>query len=174
MEVINNFLANYNSILIMLMSVLICAFIVLTFINIYKLDKVNERFDKIVNEIDGHDLEKTILNYYDVINEIARKNKDMQQTIQKIEGNLALCIQKVGVVRYNAFEDVGSDLSFAVAMLDSNDNGFILNGIYSRESSTTYSKPVIGGKSKYPLSAEEIQALDLAKKNYEQRMYLSK
>jgi len=47
---------------------------------------------------------------------------------------------KVGVVRYNAFDDVGSDLSFSIALLDDNDNGVVISGIYSRESSTTYAK----------------------------------
>jgi hypothetical protein len=66
---------------------------------------------------------------------------------------------------------VGSNLSFAIAMLDSNDNGFIINGVYTRDSSTTYAKPVISGKAKYTLSAEEMQALDLAKRNYNERKY---
>jgi len=60
---------------------------------------------------------------------------------------------------------VGSNLSFAIALLDGNDNGIVLNGIYSRESTTTYAKSIINGQSKYALSAEEIQAIDIARKS---------
>ena len=102
------------------------------------------------------------------------KNEIMEQKLNKLEGDLRLCVQKVGVVRYNAFDNVGSDLSFAITLLDSNDNGVIINGVYSRESSTTYAKPVVAGQSKYTLSAEELQSLELAKKNHREREYLTK
>ena len=72
------------------------------------------------------------------------------------------CIQKIGIVRYNAFKDTGSDLSFALALLDSKDNGVVLNGIYSREMSNIYAKPVEKGVSKYVLSDEEKQAIEKA------------
>ena len=72
------------------------------------------------------------------------------------------CIQKIGIVRYNAFKDTGSDLSFALAMLDEKNNGVVLNGIYSREMSNIYAKPVEKGKSKYTLSEEEQQAIQKA------------
>ena len=75
---------------------------------------------------------------------------------------LILLIQKVGVVRYNAFENTGSDLSFALALLDNKDNGIVLNGIFSRESSNLYAKPVISGKSSYSISEEEEKAIEKA------------
>ena len=70
------------------------------------------------------------------------------------------CIQKVGIVRYNAFKDTGSDLSFALALLDENNDGVVLNGIYSREMSNIYAKPVKNGKSSYTISEEEQQAIN--------------
>lgn len=75
---------------------------------------------------------------------------------------LTFAIQKVGFVRYNAFGDMGSELSFSIAFLDNFLNGFILTSIYGREHSTCYAKPIKDGKSIYPLSAEEIQAIDRA------------
>ena len=64
-------------------------------------------------------------------------------------------IQKVGIIRYNAYKDTGSDLSFTLALLDENNNGVVLNGIYSREMSNIYAKPIENGKSTYTLSDEE-------------------
>ena len=72
---------------------------------------------------------------------------------------MAKCIQKVGIVRYSAFKDTGSDLSFAVAMLDENNDGVVFNGIYSREMSNIYAKPVKNGVSEYTLSEEEKEAI---------------
>ena len=73
------------------------------------------------------------------------------------------CLQKIGIVRYSAFSDVGSDLSFTLAMLDAKDNGVILNGIYSADSSNIYAKPITNGTSTYALSQEEKEALEKAK-----------
>ena len=72
------------------------------------------------------------------------------------------CIQKIGIVRYNAYSDAGNDLSFAVALLDNKNNGIVFNGIYSREMSNIYAKPVVNGKSKYNITEEENQALEKA------------
>ena len=66
------------------------------------------------------------------------------------------------MVRYSAFKDTGSDLSFALAMLDDNNNGVILNGIYSREMSNIYAKQVTNGTAVNKLSEEEKEALQKA------------
>ena len=83
----------------------------------------------------------------------------------RLDSDIASCIQKVGIVRYNAFRDVGSDLSFAIALLDGNDTGVILNGLYGSDSSNIYAKPIKGGVSTYQLSEEEKYALEIAEQN---------
>ena len=72
------------------------------------------------------------------------------------------CLQKVGMVRYNAFQDTGSDLSFTLALLNEDNNGVVLNGIYSREMSNIYAKQVQEGKTSGKLSEEEKEALEIA------------
>ena len=72
-------------------------------------------------------------------------------------------MQKVGLIRYNAYGDTGSDLSFTMALLDADDNGVVVNGLYSRDSSSIFAKPLAKGETKYNLSAEEIQAIDIAR-----------
>lgn len=135
-----------------------------------KLKKLRNKYNKFMsglssnNNIEGM-LEESIAK----VHEVAGKNKEIENQINHIERTLMNCLQKVGVVRFNAFENVGSDLSFSIALLDDSDNGIALSGIYSRDSSSTYAKPIVGGKSKYPLSAEELQALDIAKKIYRER-----
>jgi hypothetical protein len=68
------------------------------------------------------------------------------------------------IVRFNAFEDTGSDLSFAVALLDADYNGVVLSSIFGRNESRTYAKPVVAGQSSYFLTNEEKEALDMARK----------
>ena len=90
---------------------------------------------------------------------------DLSCFIDTLDNDIDTCIQKIGLVRYNAFKDVGSDLSFAIAMLDRNDNGVILNGLYGSESSNIYAKPIKNGISKYQLSEEEKTALEIAEQS---------
>lgn len=71
-------------------------------------------------------------------------------------------IQKVGLIRYNPFEEMGGNLCFALALLDGEDNGVVLNGIHSRTGSFTYAKPIEMGVSIYMLSDEEKQAVKMA------------
>ncbi len=68
-------------------------------------------------------------------------------------------VQRIGVIRFNAFPDTGSDLSFAIAMLDAHDNGFVISSLYGRNESRTYAKPIRAGTSTYSLSQEEKEAL---------------
>ena len=139
--------------------------------NRIRLNKLKIKYNKFMSGLSGANIEQILENCLDKVHSVSKKNKDIETHINNIERNLLHCIQKVGVVRYNAFDNVGSDLSFSIALLDSSDNGLVISGIYSRDSSYTYAKPVFGGRSKYTLSAEEIQALDIAKKTHREKLY---
>jgi hypothetical protein len=142
--------------------------------NRLNLKKFRAKYNKLMAGAGEIGVEQLLETCIDKVNDIAAKNKEIENEINNIERSLLQCFQKLGVVRYNAFDNVGSDLSFSVALLDNNDNGVVMSGIYSRDSSSTYAKPVLSGKSKYSLSAEEIQALEIAKKNYRDRPYTEK
>ncbi|NLL04616.1 MAG: DUF4446 family protein [Clostridiaceae bacterium] len=139
-------------------------FISLILTNI-KFNKLNKKYSKFFNNSDNSNIERLVEENIDLCYEIMNKNKDIESSLNSIERNILQCVQKVGIVRYNAFDNVGSNLSFAIAILDGYDNGIVLNGIYSRETTTTYAKAIVNGQSKYVLSAEEIQAIDMAKKH---------
>lgn len=130
-----------------------------------KIQKLKEKYNKFMNGFGEVNMEQLLERCIDNINKVGEKNREIELHINNLERNLIQCVQKVAVVRYNAFDDVGSDLSFSVAMLNSNDDGIVLSSIYSRDSSISYAKPVIGAKSKYTLSAEEIQAIEMARKS---------
>lgn len=141
--------------------------------NRLRLKKLREKYTKFMNGLSDRNIEQLLDTCIDKVNSVSIKNKELENQINDLDRSILQCFQKIGVVRYNAFDNVGSDLSFAVALLDNNDNGIIISGIYSRESSSTYAKPLISGKSKYALSAEEIQAVDIARKSHRERYYTS-
>lgn len=135
-----------------------------------KLKKLRSKYNKFMSGLsENNNIEGMLQEYMAKVHEVGSKNKEIENQINHVERTLLLCIQKVGIVRFNAFDNVGSDLSFAISLLDNYDNGVVISGIYSRDSSSTYAKPVVGGKSKYPLSAEELQALDIAKRIYREK-----
>jgi len=138
-----------------------------------KIKKLRARYNNFMNGLsDNKNIEELLDYFIEQVNKVASKNREIELHINGLERNLINCLQKVGVVRFNAFDDVGSDLSFSIALLDSNDNGLVLSSIYARDSSSTYAKPVISGKSRYPLSAEEIKAIDIARKSFNEIKYL--
>ena len=105
----------------------------------------------------------------EVIAEQVKRMKNMEGDIEKlVEWNEKLqkiadiSIQKVGVIRFNPFKDTGGDQSFAIALLDKNDNGLVISSLYSREGTRIYTKPVKGGVSDYHLSEEEKKAITKA------------
>ena len=110
----------------------------------------------------GENLDKMLSNYISDVKGVKKDNQEIINYYTKLDADIENSIQKVGLVRYNAFKDVGSDLSFALALLDRENNGIVLNGIYGSESSNIYAKPVKRGESTYQLSQEEKSAIDIA------------
>ena len=137
--------------------------LILLIYNIIKTNKIGKKYKEFMRKIgNGKDLEEDLENYIHRVERVEKQNGEIVQTCNEMSKSLEKCIQKVGVVRYNAFENTGSDLSFALALLDNKDNGIVLNGIFSRESSNLYAKPVISGKSSYSISEEEEKAIEKA------------
>jgi len=89
------------------------------------------------------------------IKKLVRFSRDLEKMASQ-------SIQRIGFVRFNPFKDTGGDQSFAIALLDSKDNGLVISSLYSREGTRIYSKPIEAGQSKYPLSKEEMEALKKA------------
>lgn len=139
---------------------------ILVIINIIYTIMMKKKYLDFMKKLgNGKNLDEMLKKYLDDVREIKKDNSEIKAYYTKLDNDIDTCIQKIGLVRYNAFKDVGSDLSFAIAMLDRNDNGVILNGLYGSESSNIYAKPVKNGISKYQLSEEEKTALDIAEQS---------
>ena len=139
-----------------MVGILTIGFISILYSNIKLKNKYNKFMKKIGN---GKNIEEDLENYMYRVERVERQNAEIISYCKNLDDEVAKCIQKVGMVRYSAFKDTGSDLSFAVAMLDENNDGVVFNGIYSREMSNIYAKPVKNGVSEYTLSEEEKEAI---------------
>jgi hypothetical protein len=139
--------------------------------NKVKIKKLKNKYNKFMNGLSDASIEEVLDDCIDKVNNVIGKNKDIEYQLNTIKRNMYYCVQKVGIVRYNAFDDVGSDLCFSIALLDNNDDGIVISSLYARDSSSTYAKPVLRGKSKYALSAEEIKAIDDARKTHISNTY---
>ena len=128
-----------------------------------KFSSINKKYRIFINKLgNGNNIQEDLENYMYRVERVEKQNAEILNYTKMIQQDLTKCIKKVGIVRYNAFKDTGSDLSFALALLDENNNGVVLNGIYSREMSNIYAKPVNNGESSYTISEEEREAIKKA------------
>lgn len=131
-----------------------------------RINKIEDRYLKLVRGTNVKNLESTIVDYFDRIDETKGKIDEVCDEMKSIDKRIGRCVQKMAIMRYQAFNDVGSDLSYSMALLDYKDNGVILTSIYGRNESTSYAKPIDKGISRYALSEEEQEVLEKAINDY--------
>jgi len=144
------------------MFVAILILLILLIFQIRQSSKLQKRLDKFTLGKDGKSLEKDIVGIYEdnkFLKITVEKNK---KDIDKIFENLEDTFQKMGIVKYDAFRQMGGQLSFSLALLDENNNGFIINSVHSTEGCYSYTKEIRNGESSISLSEEEQRALNLA------------
>lgn len=145
------------------LAVLMLIVLILLIIQIVKVNRLRKRLDRFVLGKDGTSLEEDILKLFDdnqLLKEGAEKNR---QDIDTIFKRLQTVYQKMGLVRYDAFNQMGGQLSYSLALLDENNNGFIINSVHSTEGCYSYSKEIRNGDNSISLSQEEAEALAIAK-----------
>lgn len=140
--------------------------IILYVLNSIKLSKLRNGYSEFMSRLgNGNNVEEILKEYIKNVDEIKTDNKEIKKYCDKINQKAELCICKTGLVRYNAYKDTGSNLSFALALLNEKDDGIVLNGIYARDSSNIFCKTVKNGKSEYAISDEEAEAIEKAVNN---------
>ena len=148
-------------ILMIMLLLIILLFVLLISVNM-KYNRLKSSYASFMRGRDGKNLEKSILekfNELDVVTNIARQNR---QDVKEIYRRLQDGYQKVGIVKYDAFNEMGGKLSFALTLLDGNNNGYIINAMHSREGCYTYIKEIVKGQSYIELAEEEAESLERA------------
>lgn len=162
MEGIINSLNDYMIYILGGMAIIILLLFILVLVLMKSVSKLEKRFRRLMRGTNNKNLEELILSELDKIEEANDNSQEALGKCEKLREQMKDCVQKVAIMRYKAFEDVGSDLSFSVAILDENNDGVMITGIYARQESTTYAKPIDKGISRYDLSEEEIYVLNEA------------
>lgn len=140
--------------------------LVLYIISNIKLSKLRKNYSDFMSKLGkGDNIDEMLKKYIEQAQEISAENKEIEKYCEKLDNRANKCMQKIGLVRYNAYKDTGSNLSFTLAILNDEDDGIVLNGIYARDSSNIYCKTVEKGSSSYALSKEEEQAIEIAVKS---------
>lgn len=137
--------------------------LVLVIIMLAKISKINKRCNSFMRGKNGKSLEQDIVRLYEDNQVLKSGMNDNKRDIRSISKQLTKAVQKVGIVRYDAFQTMGGKLSYSLVMLDENDNGFILNTIHSSEGCYSYTKDIINGRCDISLSEEEQKAIDMAR-----------
>jgi hypothetical protein len=155
MNTLNILFRGYNYVIVLVAAAFILILLVWNIILSSKLASLGGKYKKFMRGSSGKNFETMLLDHVSDIEAAIERVNIMNEDLVNLKNQMDKCVQKCNIVRYNAFKDTGSDLSFSLALLDNFNDGFIITGIYGRNESITYAKPVSKGVSKYPLSVEE-------------------
>lgn len=159
---LGSFDLGYLFVAVAVLTVIMLAVIILLIVQIKKVNGLKRRLDKFLLGKDGMSLEQDIIGLCEdnkfLKNSTDKNKKDIRNLYKQIE----TAYQKMGLVKYDAFNQMGGQLSFSLALLDENDNGFILNSVHSTEGCYSYTKEIKNGVSAIFLGTEEAEALAIA------------
>ena len=148
-------------ILIGMLILIIVLFCMVMRVNL-KYSRLKSSYTSFMRGKNGKNLEESILEQFSEVDKFTQMVAKNRQDIKKIREDIVNNFQKVGILRYDAFNEMGGNLSFALTLLDVNNNGFIINSMHSREGCYNYIKEIVKGESYIELSEEEAESLERA------------
>jgi len=154
---------NTEMILIIVLAIIAVILLALVVVLFVKMDKLNKKLRMFMSGKDGASLEDSLQileeDVFALKEHATRTKREIKNIYKKQESNF----QKLGLVKYDAFQQMGGQLSFSLALLDEHNDGFLINSVHSTEGCYSYTKPILGGECELALGKEEQQALDIAK-----------
>ena len=150
------------AIVILSLGIITVLLLIMTVICVVQTNKLYRKYDRFMRGSDAESLEDIIAEQIEEIKELKVQDRYNKDTMKTLTRNVKSSYQKFGMVKYNAFKGMGGNLSFAIALLDMNNTGFILNSVHSREGCYLYIKMVEKGETDIILGTEEKEALEQA------------
>ena len=142
---------------------LMLIFVIISIVQTCRVKKLEKKYNKFMKGKEAESLEDEIVKLFQDNRMIRSENEKNRKDIQNINGRMQNTFQKVGLEKYDAFNQMGGKLSFALCLLDENDNGFLLNSVHSTDGlNYSYAKDINGGVADVELSEEERAALEKA------------
>lgn len=148
---------------LVVLGLLVVLLLVALLVQTRRLARLTARVDGLTRGVDGHSLESVLDTHLQTVFRVARDLDALSARATNLETAALRHFDRVGLVRFNPFEDTGGNQSFALALLDGNLDGFAVSSLHSRTGTRIYAKSIRGGAAETALSAEETQALDLAR-----------
>ena len=150
-----NYMAAHEATLLRASMLLILVLLILVVYTMVRLSTMNARYRAMMRGSNSEDLEGMLIQHIHEVEKVSATNTRILEENELIRQFIRKSLVRTAMVRFRAFEDMGGDLSYAVAMLDANNDGVIFSSIFARADSRSYIKPIKGGSSEYPLTEEE-------------------
>ncbi len=144
------------------MAAVLFVMFILLIVNMGKTGRLRKRYEAFMQGKNAESLEETLSTRIQQIDQLLASEIKNREDIENISAILQNTFQKVGMVKYDAFHEMGGKLSFSLALLDQKNDGFIINAMHSREGCYTYIKEILNGNSIIVLAEEEKEALNVA------------
>lgn len=157
---ISQYLGFDSDYIIIGLAALVFILIILMIINVVQMSKLKKSYKIFMKGKNAKTLEDTLIKRLNQVDDLINANSANEKNIKTLFQNMQRTYQKMGLVKYDAFNEMGGKLSFSLAMLDVKNNGFIINAMHTREGCYTYIKEIIDGNSVIVLSGEEQEALN--------------
>lgn len=149
-------------ILILALFVLVVVLFLLVISVNMKYTRLKSSYNSFMRGKDGRTLEDSIFERFEELDRLTEATLKNRQAIRTINEKMMSNFQKVGILKYDAFHEMGGKLSFALTLLDGNNSGYIINSMHSREGCYNYIKEIVKGESYIELSEEEAESLERA------------
>jgi hypothetical protein len=127
-----------------------------------RIARLGRRLDGLARGADGRTLEAVLAANLDQAERVGREVDQLVTRSAAVESDLKTALQRVGMVRFNPFEETGGNQSFALAVLDPQGNGFVISSLHARSGTRIYGKALWAGRAETALSIEETEAVRLA------------
>ena len=159
---LNAAVSPYVGVAVVLLGVAVVVLLVVAVIQARRIGRLGRRLDGLTRGADGRSLEAVLDAHLDKVYAVAREVDDLSARSAMLEAQGRRAVQRVGLVRFNPFEETGGNQSFALALTDANGDGIVISSLHARAGTRVYAKAVVAGRSDAALSAEEAEALRIA------------
>ena len=151
--------------IIIALAAILLLMLILLIVNTVTLYKLKKKYNIFLRGKSAKNLEKTLIERLEQMDALIEANATNEKNIKQIFDTLQFTVQKIGLVKFDALDQMGGKLSFALAVLNEKNDGYVMSAIHSKEGCYTYMKEIIAGNSITVLAEEEKKALEMAKEN---------
>ena len=156
-------LANLDiGIVLLVMAIIIVILLILLIVNICSISKLKRTYKRFMRGKNSASLENEIIGLFEDNKFLKNNTEKNKKDIRTLYKRMETAYQKMGLVKYDAFKEMGGKLSFTLALLDENNNGVLLNSVHSSDGCYSYTKRIKNGDSAITLSNEEKVAVERA------------